>query len=79
MIFIKLPYFVHSKIIARQLSEVLLRGVCSEGYEKPVYVNTNIPGSTASLSRGGSKIDTPKTTSARSSSSLTPLVHSGDR
>jgi len=48
-------------------------------YEKPVYVNTNIPGSTASLSRGTAKIDTPKMISDRKNSSLIPLVHTGDR
>ena len=74
---------VHLQVLAKQLAEVLLRGVCERMYEKPVYVNTNIPGSTASLSRGAAaKVESPKTTSvntSKSSFSLKPLVNSGDR
>jgi hypothetical protein len=70
--------------LARQLSEVLLRGIFEDVYEKPVYQNTNIPGSTASLSKGAGKNEQQKTTVSthnvrRASFSLKPLVYSGDR
>ncbi|EDO40172.1 predicted protein, partial [Nematostella vectensis] len=72
------------KILAQQLAQVLVRGVCERTYEKPNYQNTNIPGSIVSLSRGAGKPEAGKSTAINvmmtrlNSFPLKPLVYASD-
>ena len=74
--------FVYLQILARQLAQVLLRGVCERTYEKPTYQYSSISGSTASL-RGLSKVESKVLVNIasprRTSLSLKTPLYTGER
>lgn len=81
----KISFFYSKQGLAKQLSQVLLRGVCERTYEKPLNLLPSSPmiSSTSSL-KAASKMDLKSTTinvitHKYAAFSLKPQMYSGDR